>query len=58
MCLPEKQISKTTLHRMLCNSFIQPDFDHAYSAWYPNLDEKFKNKIQIEQNIPFLLKIG
>ena len=43
---------------MLCNSFIQPDFDHAYSIWYPNLDEKFKNKIQIEQNNTFLLKIG
>ena len=25
------------LRRLLCNALIQPHFDYAYSAWYPNL---------------------
>ena len=29
-----------TLRRMLCNAFIQPHFDYACSAWYPNLNKK------------------
>ena len=33
------------LRRMLCNTIIQPHFDYASSAWYPNL-----NKLQIAQN--------
>ena len=28
------------LHEMTCNALIQPDFDYAYPAWYPNLTEK------------------
>ena len=27
-------------HEMTCNALIQPDFDYAYPAWYPNLTEK------------------
>ena len=28
------------LRRMLCNALIQPHFDYACPAWYPNLTEK------------------
>ena len=37
------------LCRMLCNAIIQPHFDYACSAWYTNLNEKPKKKIQIMQ---------
>ena len=36
-----------TLRRLLCNALIQPHFDYASSAWYPNLTQKMKIKIQI-----------
>ena len=39
-----------SLRRLLCNAFIQPHFDYACTAWYPNLNEKLKNKIQTTQN--------
>ena len=29
---------------------IQPSFDYAFSAWYPNLNKKLKSKLQILQN--------
>ena len=35
---------------MLSNAFIQPHFDYVCPAWYPNLTEKTKKKIQIMQN--------
>ena len=35
---------------MLCNALIQPHFDYASSAWYPNLTKKLKNRIQTSQN--------
>ena len=38
------------LRRLLCNALIQPHFDYASSAWYPNLTQKMKNKIRITQN--------
>ena len=38
------------LRRLLCNALIQPHFDYASSAWYPNFIKKMKNKIQITQN--------
>ena len=38
------------LRRLLCNALIQPHFDYASSAWYPNLTQKMKSKIQITQN--------
>ena len=47
------------LYRMLCNALIQSHFDYACPAWYPNLNEKTKKKIQIMQNkcIGFCLKL-
>ena len=39
-----------TLRRFLCNPVIQPHFDYAYSAWYPNLSKKLKHRIQTPQN--------
>ena len=38
------------LRRMLCNALIQPHFDYACSAWYPNLTKNLTKKIQISQN--------
>ena len=38
------------LRRLLCNALIQPHFDYAYSAWYPNLNNRWKSKLQILQN--------
>ena len=38
------------LHRMLCNALIHPHFDYMCLAWYPNLNEKSKKKIQITQS--------
>ena len=41
------------LRRLLCNALIQPHFDYASSAWYPNLNNRLKSKLQILQNIAF-----
>ena len=30
---------------------IQPHFDYACFAWYPDITEKLKNRIQITQNM-------
>ena len=30
------------LQRMLCNGLIQPHFNYAFPAWYPDLTEKMK----------------
>ena len=38
------------LCRLLCNALIQPHFDYACSAWYPNLSKKLKSRIQTSQN--------
>ena len=38
------------LRRLLCNALIQPHFDYVSSAWYLNLTQTLKNKIQITQN--------
>ena len=48
-----------TLRRLLCNALIQPHFDYACSAWYPNLTKKLKNRIQTSQNkcIRFCLQL-
>ena len=50
----------TSLRRLLCNALIQPHFDFASSAWYPNLTQKISNKIQTTQNkcIRFCLQMG
>ena len=44
---------------MLCNSLIQPNFDFACCAWYPNLLMSLKNKLQTAQNacIRFCLRM-
>ena len=34
------------LSGLICNALIQPHFDYACSALYPNLSQKLKNKIQ------------
>ena len=46
----KNKILTSTLRRLLCNSLIQPHCNYALSAWYPNLTQKMKNKIQITQN--------
>ena len=48
------------LRRMLCNTIIQPHFDYASSAWYPNLSVGLKKKLQIDQNkyVPYCLYLG
>ena len=38
------------LRRLMCNAIIQPHFDYACSAWYPNLTQKLKKKLQVMQN--------
>ena len=35
---------------------MQPHFDYACSAWYPNLSKKLKNRIQTLQNKCIRLK--
>ena len=38
------------LRRLLCNALIQHHFDYACSVWYPNLNKKFKTKLQTHQD--------
>ena len=38
------------LRRLLGKALIQPHFDYACSAWYPNLNNRLKSKSQILQN--------
>ena len=38
-----------TLRRLLCHALIQPHFNYAGSAWYPNLIKESKNRIQTSQ---------
>ena len=49
-----------SLRRLLCNAMIQPFFDYACNAWYPNLNKKLKKCLQAAQNkcIRFCLKLG
>ena len=46
----EKSFLSSSLRRILCNSLIQPHFDYACSAWYPNLNKQYTKKVQIAQN--------
>ena len=48
------------LRRLLCNAMIQPFFDYACNAWYPNIDKKLKMRLQAAQNkcIRFCLKFN
>ena len=47
------------LRRLLCNALIQPHFYYACAAWYPNLNKKYKNKLQVLQKkcIRFCLQL-
>ena len=38
------------LRRLLCNALMQPQFDYVCSVWYPNLNKKFKTKLQTLRN--------
>ena len=40
----------SSLRRLLCNALIQPHFDYACSAWYPNLTQNLNKKLQTTQN--------
>ena len=48
------------LRRLLCNAMIQPFFDYACNAWYPNINKKLKMRLQAAQNkcIRFCLKLN
>ena len=54
------QFLSGSLRRLLCNALIQPHFDFACTAWYPNLNLSLKKKLQVTQNkcIRFCLKLG
>ena len=39
-----------SLKRLLCNALIQPHFDYASQAWYPNLPKTLSIKLQRAQN--------
>ena len=39
-----------SLKRLLYNALIQPHFDYTCSALYPNLNKKFKSKLQTIKN--------
>ena len=46
-----------TLRRLLCNVIIQPHFDYACSAWYPNLTKLKQNSNHFKQMYPFFLGV-
>ena len=47
-----------SLRHLLYNVLIQPHFDYAFSAWYPNLTKKLKHRIQTTQKfIRFCLQL-
>ena len=56
----KSQYLTKSLRRLHCNALIQPHFDYACSAWYPNLNKGFKKKLQVTQNkcIRFCLQLG
>ena len=47
------------LHRLLCNALIQPLFDYACTARFPNLSKKLRLRLQATQNkcIRFCLQL-
>ena len=54
-----KQVPFKRLDEAFVNAHIQPHFNYACAAWYPNLNKKYKNKPQILQNkcIHFCLQL-
>ena len=55
----KNQFLDVPLRRLLYYALIQPHFDYACIAWYPNLSKKLKDKLQVTQNkcIRFCLKL-
>ena len=47
------------LRRLFSDALIQPPFKYACAPWYPNLDKKYKSKLQILQSkcIRFCLQL-
>ena len=50
----------SSLRRLLCYALVQPHFDYACSAWYPNLTQNLRKKLKTTQNkcIRFCLQLG
>ena len=46
----KKKFLSQPLCRLLYNALIQPHFNYASSAWYPNLNKILKSRLQILQN--------
>ena len=47
-----------SLRRLLCNALIQPHFDYACAAWYPNLNKRVVKKSNLsKQMLRFCLKL-
>ena len=46
----KKRILSQSLCRLFSSALIQPHFNYACSAWYPNLNNWLKSKLQILQN--------
>ena len=46
----QNSVLNVPLRRLLCNAKIQPFFDHACNAWYPNINKKLKMRLQAAQN--------
>ena len=42
----KNQFLTPELQQLLCNAIIQPHFDYTCSAWYPNLTQELKKKLQ------------
>ena len=42
----KNQFLTLELRQLLFNAIIQPHFDYTCSAWYPNLTQKLKKKLQ------------
>ena len=46
----KQDVLNASLKRLLCNALIQPHFDYARQAWYPNLTKTLSRKLQCAQN--------
>ena len=56
----QNEFLNPNLRRLLCNSLIQPHFDYACIYWYPLINQKTRNRLQVTQNkcIRFCLKLN
>ena len=46
----KSKLLSPSLRRLLCNALIQLHFDYACTAWFPNLNQSLKKKLQANQN--------